>query len=65
MNPADAWAEGSAAFEIRWPEATCRHRGDPDVRSDDQEFRVAIELVVAEDGAEFARRHWAATLPRS
>ena len=65
MNPADAWAEGSAAFEIRWPEATCRTAATLTIRSDDQELRVAIELVVAEDGAEFARRHWAATLPRS
>ena len=63
VNPADAWAEGSASFEIRWPEATCRTEATLTIRSDEQELRVAIDLVVAEDGAEFAHKRWAATLP--
>ena len=65
VNPADAWAEGSASFEIEWPEATCRSEATLSVRSDEQEFEVAIDLIVTEDGAEFARQHWEATLPRS
>ena len=36
VNPADAWAEGAASFEIDWPEATCRSEATLSVRSDEQ-----------------------------
>ncbi len=64
VNPADAWAEGSASFEIRWPEATCRTEAALTVRSDEEALRVDIDLLVTEDGAEIAHQRWAATLPR-
>ncbi len=63
-NPADAWAEGSATFEIQWPEARCRSTATLSVRSDERTFHVAIDLLVTEDDTEFARRRWEATLPR-
>jgi hypothetical protein len=64
INPAEAWAEGSASFEIEWPGATCRSEATLSVRSDEQSIRVAIDLVVTDGRTEVARKHWEATLPR-
>jgi hypothetical protein len=67
-NPAVAWAEGTAMFEIRWPEATCRSEAALSIRSDERTFEVQIDLVVTETGtgadAEVARRRWTTSLPR-
>ena len=64
VNPAGAWAVGSASFEIRWPEATCNTAATLMARSDEEVRRAEIDLVVTADGAEFAAKRWAATLPR-
>jgi hypothetical protein len=64
VDPADAWAEGSAALTIRWPEATCRSEATLSVRSDERTLRVQIDLVVTEGDHELTRKHWEATLPR-
>jgi hypothetical protein len=63
-NPAIAWAEGSAAFEIRWPEATCRSEATLSVHSDERRFSVDIDLVVTDGDDEIARKRWSTTLPR-
>ena len=58
---------GRKARRVRDPLAggDVPHRGTCRSAPTSSTFHVAIELVVTEDGAEFARRHWAATLPRS
>jgi uncharacterized protein len=63
-NPAVAWAEGTAAFEIRWPEVTSRTEATLSMRSDEERFSVDIDLVVTEGDDEVARKRWSTTLPR-
>ena len=64
IDPADAWARGSASFEIRWSEVTVRTEATLSVRSDAHLFEVEIHLTVHEDDTEIANRRWAATSPR-
>ena len=69
VDPALAWARGSATFEIRWPEATVRAESTLSVQSDDDSFDVEIEMVAVElddDGEELevARRTWSTSFPR-
>jgi hypothetical protein len=63
-NPAIAWAEGSASFELRWPEATCRSEATLSMRSDERTIEVEIDLAVTDEEHDIARKHWSATLPR-
>jgi hypothetical protein len=64
VDPACAWAEGTARFEVRWPEATVTSEATLTVRSDERCLQVGIDLVVTEGDVEFARKGWEATLPR-
>ena len=63
-DPGRAWAESETDLEIRFPEATCRAWTKVRVDSDAERYRVTIELVTSEDGAERARRTWDRTFPR-
>lgn len=64
IDPALAWATGSASFEIRWPEATVRTESTLLIRSDRDRFEVELELVVHDGGVEFARRRWSTSFDR-
>jgi predicted acyl esterase len=64
IDPADAWARGSATFEVRWPSATVRTESTLSVRSSAAHFVVDVDLVVHHDDTEFARRSWTSTIPR-
>lgn len=69
VNPALAWARGSATFEIRWPEATVRAESTLSVQSDDDSFDVELSMVAVEIGdagqeIEVARRTWSTSFPR-
>ena len=63
-DPGRAFADGEAEFEIRFPEATVRSFTRVRVDSDRDTYRIAIELVVDEDGRERHRRRWERTVPR-
>jgi hypothetical protein len=64
VDPADAGAEGTARFEITWPEATVSSSARLSVRSTADEYEVEIDLDVEEDGQPFARRRWHEVIPR-
>jgi putative CocE/NonD family hydrolase len=63
-DPGLAWADGETDLEIAFPEATCRAWSRVRMDSDASTYRVAIELVVSEDGQERWRRSWERTFPR-
>jgi uncharacterized protein len=63
-DPGRAFAEGEADYEIRYPEATVRAFTRVRVDSDRDAYRVAIDLLTHDDGAERHRRHWNRTIPR-
>jgi putative CocE/NonD family hydrolase len=63
-DPGAAAAHGEAAFEIRWPEATCTSRATLEVDSDADTYRVRIDLTVTEDGDVRWHRRWDRTIPR-
>ncbi len=63
-DPGRAWADGETDLEIAFPEATCRAWSRVRMDSDADAYRVAIELVVSEDGRERWRRSWERTVPR-
>ncbi len=64
VDPAQAWARGSASFEIRWPEVTVRTASTLSVRSTGDRFEVELDVIVYDDDVEFARRAWSTVLPR-
>ncbi len=59
---ASSWSE--CRYELRFPESTCAAHAVMTVESDRDDYRVAIELVVSEDGTERWRRRWDRTIPR-
>jgi putative CocE/NonD family hydrolase len=63
-DPGHAFADGQAEFEIRYPEATVRSFARLRVESDRDTYRIAIDLVVDDDGHERHRRRWERTVPR-
>ena len=63
-DPGRAWAAAESSYEIRFPEATCTTVSTLRVDSDGDTYRVAIELVVSEDGRERWRRRWDRRFPR-
>lgn len=64
IDPAMAWAKGSARFEIGWPEARVVTEATLSVQSDHDQFETEITLAVVADGGEFARRRWTTVIPR-
>jgi uncharacterized protein len=64
VDPANAWARGSASFEIAWPDVTARSEATLAVTSTANHFDVTIELVVHDHGHEFARRSWTSRILR-
>ena len=64
MDPSDAGVEGTARFEIAWPEVTVSAFARLSVRSTTDEYEVDIDLDVEEDGEPFARRRWHEVIPR-
>ena len=68
VDPALAWARGSARYEIVWPEATVLTESTLSVRSDRDMIELDIGLVVSEGApdsrAEVRRRAWHVQLPR-
>jgi uncharacterized protein len=64
IEPGVAFAEGQAEFEVRYPEATIRTESRVRVDSDRETYRVRIELVADENGAERFRKTWERTFPR-
>jgi hypothetical protein len=65
VDPADAWARGVAGFEIRWPDVEVRAEATLSVRSDRDQFRVAIALEVFEGDELVEHREWTPVSPRS
>jgi len=63
-DPGDAWAEGTADFEIVFPEATCRAQVTSRLRSDARTYGLSIDLVVSEDDQERWHRTWEREFPR-
>jgi len=63
-DPGRAFADGEAEFESRYPEATVRSSAHLRVESDRDTYRIAIDLVVDDDGRERHRRRWERTIPR-
>ena len=64
IDPGQAYSDGEATFEMRWPEATCRTHTHVKVNSDRNTYRVRVELVASENGEERWRRSWDRTIPR-
>jgi uncharacterized protein len=64
VNPADAWARGSARFEIIWPELTASAEASLSIESNGETMAVEINLVVHDGDVEFARRAWTRTIRR-
>ena len=64
IDPGQAYSDGEATFEMRWPEATCRTHTQVKVNSDRNAYRVRVELVASENGEERWRRSWDRTIPR-
>jgi hypothetical protein len=63
-DPADAWVEGRALYELSWPEATVTSESRLTLCSDRDSFRVELDLEVGEDGAPRWARRWERTVPR-
>jgi hypothetical protein len=63
-DPGRGTVDAEATFEIHWPEATCGTHTEFKMESDATSYRVRIELVATEDGAEKWRRSWYRTIPR-
>lgn len=63
-DPGRARAEGRARFTLRFPEATCESDVRVRMESDANEYRLAIDLQVREDGQERWHRTWERTFPR-
>ena len=65
LDPADAtWATGSAAYTIKWPEATVRTEARLDLRGDGTAWQVRVELDVTEGDTPRWTRRWERRLPR-
>jgi hypothetical protein len=65
IDPANAWARGSARFEIRWPEVTAVSTATLSVRSDREHVSAEITLTVTADGEPVAARTWTTSVPRA
>jgi hypothetical protein len=63
-DPGDASAEGNADFELRWSDATVQATAHTSVVSDQENYRVRIELDVREGGAPLWSRTWERTVAR-
>jgi hypothetical protein len=63
-DPGRARAEGSARYEMRFPEATVAAEARTRLESDRESYRLSIELRTTEDGAERWTRRWERTFPR-
>ncbi|HEX6844535.1 MAG TPA: CocE/NonD family hydrolase [Actinomycetota bacterium] len=63
-DPGRARAEAEADLALAYPEAAVRSRVDVRLESDADTYRVAIDLVVSEDGRERWRRRWDREFPR-
>jgi hypothetical protein len=64
VDPSDSGAEGTARFQISWPEATVSSYARLNVRSTADEYQVEIDLDLEENGRPFARRRWHEVIPR-
>ena len=64
VDPARAWARGSASYVIEWPEATVTTESTLEVTSDAEAFDVTIRLRVRDGDDEIADRRWHRRLPR-
>ncbi len=64
VDPARAWARGTARFEIAWPEATVRTESSLSAISDRASIQVELSLDAYEGERLVARRKWSATIPR-
>jgi hypothetical protein len=64
VDPGAARAEGRAAYEIAWPEATVRTEVRQLVTSDAEAYHLQLELDVAENGEPRWSRRWERRFPR-
>ncbi len=64
MEPARAWAEAEAQFELAFPEATVATSSHVRLETDVEREALTIELVVREDDVERWRRRWQRVIPR-
>lgn len=63
-DPARAWVEASASYEIAFPEATVAARARWRIDSDATTYRVVLDLETTEDGEPRWSRHWDRTFFR-
>jgi predicted acyl esterase len=63
-QPGLAWAHGSAAYRIEWPEATVATSARLDLRGDADAFEVQLELEAREGDALRWARTWHRRIPR-
>jgi predicted acyl esterase len=63
-DPGRARAEGSARFELAWPQAQVWSEARLLVRSDRKDWHVALELEAGEVGGSVRSRRWDRTIPR-
>jgi hypothetical protein len=58
VDPGRAWARGTSAYTIVWPEATARTEATLEAVSDARSIEFTIRLRVFEDDTELAVREW-------
>lgn len=63
-DPGRAWVKGRSAFTLSWPEAHVSTEARLSVESDAKEWRVNLELDVADGGEQKWSRRWKRTIPR-
>ena len=63
-DPGHAWSDASADLSLRFPEAEVRAVVTTRTETDAHAYRLQIDLVVSEDGAERWHRTWERTFPR-
>jgi hypothetical protein len=64
-EPGVAFARGSSAFELTFPEATVRAESRGTLSSDADTWRVELELDVLDQGTSIAHRRWERVFPRN
>ena len=63
-DPGRSRSVSEGRFVVRFPEAECESHARMTIESDAEEYRIQIELVAREDGAERGHRRWDLRIPR-
>jgi hypothetical protein len=63
-DPGRSRSVSEGRFVVRFPEAECESHARMTIESDAEEYRLQIDLVAREDGAERGRRRWDLRIPR-